>query len=152
MIQPEFANYGALIERAHKLLKQHFQRRLHEVEAGITVDQWMVLDVLFREGEMSHQDIAQLTAKDAPTLTRIVDLLVQKGLVARLVDEDDRRRLRIDLTTAGETLVKRLLPVVIAWREQGWEGLQDEDYQTLLRILGTMSRNFDVHEVLTPRS
>ena len=89
---------GFIIERTAKRMKQSFKKILKEKNAGITVDQWVILQELKKEDGLSQFEIASRTFKDAPTVTRIIDLLCKKQLLRRLPDTTDRRKFNIFLT------------------------------------------------------
>lgn len=135
--------YGFHIERTAKKIRQTLQRKFNAENAGITVDQWVILDVLNDRNGMSQYEIADKTYKDAPTVTRIIDLLCKKGLAERMVNENDRRRFNIFLTEAGKKKVQEVLPIVKDIREKGWDGLNGEDYSNLMRILSGIFKNFE---------
>jgi homoprotocatechuate degradation regulator HpaR len=75
-------------------------------DAGVTEQQWRVLRALDENGAMSLTDIARLTCIQLPSLTRIVQTLVDKGLVLRVRDTEDRRRQTISLTEAGAAVIR----------------------------------------------
>lgn len=135
--------YGFQIERTAKKIRQYLQKKFNEANTGITVDQWVILDVLHENDGVSQFEIAEKTYKDAPTVTRIIDLLCQKKLTQRMVDGEDRRRFNIFLTESGKDKVNEVLPIVLEMREQGWKGLSYDDYITLMRILSGINGNFD---------
>jgi len=134
--------YGFYIERTAKCMKQNLQRRFNAMKFGITVDQWVILDVLYEHDGMSQYEIADRTYKDAPTVTRIIDLLCKKDLTTRVIDEQDRRRFNIFLTPEGKIKVEEMLPVVREFRHRGWEGLCKEDHEKLMVILDKIFNNF----------
>lgn len=68
---------------------------------GLTLDQWRVLDVLAHEGGRTMSELAAAVVVPGPTLTKIADKLVDMGLVHRLVDERDRRRVLAFLSERG---------------------------------------------------
>jgi DNA-binding MarR family transcriptional regulator len=114
---------------------------LIKIEAGITADQWVILDLIFQEPGLGQFEIAEKTSKDPPTVTRILDLLVRKRLVERTADPSDRRKYIISLTAAGKETVKRLYPKVQRFRVQHFDGLSDKDMYHLLRILKQINQN-----------
>jgi DNA-binding MarR family transcriptional regulator len=138
-----FDSYGLLIEKTMKRIRQHLSKRLNELDSNITVDQWIVLDILYKHQRLSQNLIAEKTFKDAPTVTRIIDLLCKKELANRVMDEADRRKFNIELTRYGKQKVEHLLPIVKSVRQKGWEGLSQQDYDSLIRILNTIYNNFD---------
>jgi DNA-binding MarR family transcriptional regulator len=53
-------------------------------------------------------DISSALAIPPPTLTRLVDRLVDAGFVLRRIDATDRRRVLIYLSARGKTKVRKL--------------------------------------------
>ncbi len=139
----ELPNYGFQIERTVKKLRQAMQRCLSEAEPGLTVDQWVLLDILYRQNGLSQNELAEAACKDAPTVTRIIDLLCQKELTERKANSSDRRKYSILLTAKGNSCVKRILPQVQTMRQAGFASLSVTDYQQLQRILNTIQNNID---------
>ncbi len=135
--------YGYLLERTQRKVRQYFQKALLANNTGITVDQWIILDRLNRNDGVSQSEIAGMTLKDAPTVTRIIDLLCKKNLVERTQDNGDRRRLNIRLTAQGKKKIEEVMPIVLEMREKGWQNLSDEDYAAMIRILDTIYTNFN---------
>ena len=117
------------------------QKGLTDNGIDLTVDQWVVLDHIKPKPGISQNDLAVDTAKDAPTVTRILDLLVEKKLVRRQMADDDRRKFNIYLTDEGQELHTKALEVIGEIRRQSWEGLTDEDYDQLVRIMNTIHKN-----------
>lgn len=76
-------------------------------EAGVTDQQWRVLRVLTDAGPLDGSSIAEMALLYAPSVTRIVRELVERGLVSRSTDAADRRRSVICITPNGEALVRR---------------------------------------------
>jgi DNA-binding MarR family transcriptional regulator len=143
LYQAAYLNYGFTIERTMKRIKQNLQRRFNSRHFGITVDQWVVLDRIALTNGLSQNEVADSTFKDAPTITRIIDQLCRKGLAERQMNEQDRRRFNLALTEKGRRKVEQIRPVVVEMRRQGWEGLADEDYHALMRILNQVFNNLD---------
>ncbi|NRB63854.1 MAG: MarR family transcriptional regulator [Saprospiraceae bacterium] len=134
------------MERTTKRMKQYFQRILSEADAGITVDQWVILQQLQEEDGRSQLSLAKATFKDAPTVTRIIDLLTQKGLVERELDANDRRKFRICLTSTGRKKIEAVLPLVIQFRESAWAGLSNEQIDNLVHSLNHIFENLNKNQ------
>ena len=132
---------GFVVERTSKRMKQSFQRLLKGANAGITTDQWVILQLLAQEDGISQLEIAKQTFKDAPTVTRIIDLLVNKGLLIRQADKTDRRRFNIHLTAEGHAKIEEVLPIAIEFRARAWEGFTDEDKSQLSTYLNRVFKN-----------
>lgn len=68
------------------------------------------------------------------TASRIVDNLEKKGLVKRSRDEEDRRSVRVELTTAGRRTVRKIAEIVA--RLEGYaHGLAAGEQRTLVNGL-----------------
>ncbi len=134
---------GFILERTAKRMKQHFQQVLQAAGADVTIDQWVMLQALDKRDGQGQHELARAVFKDAPTVTRIIDLLCRKGLTRRRPDPEDRRRFRIFLTPAGRKKIGEVLPVVKRARRQAWEGLADEQIDQLVNTLNTVFRNLD---------
>ncbi len=71
-------------------------------EADLSPSQYRVLSFLSEDGaNAAATALAGRMAVSKPSITALVDGLVQRGLVERRPNEDDRRRVQHVLTTAG---------------------------------------------------
>ena len=127
---------GFTLERTVKLMKLSFSRiLLMHPETDITVDQWVVINMLYKHNALSQQELGELCFKDAPTITRMIDLLVSKKLVSRTHDINDRRRFIIKLTDEGMSIYHYIFPLVREFRAEAYDGLSNEDLAHLDRTL-----------------
>jgi len=132
---------GFVIETTAKKMKQVFKKMLLDQKVGITVDQWVILQALSKTDGISQLKIAKNTFKDAPTVTRIIDLLCEKDLAQRTMDTQDRRKFNIFITKAGEEKVKYLEPFVKDFRKRSLNNITVKDMENMMRILNTISEN-----------
>ncbi len=135
-------NFGAYLDRTIKIIKHNYTRSFKKNGVDITTEQWVLLDSLNTKNGVAQNELANDSFKNAPTVSRIIDLLVKKGLIERKPSPTDRRSHLIYLTKKGRNIYAKALPVVEGLRRKGWEGLNDEDYDHLLRILDTILGNF----------
>jgi len=132
---------GFTLERTAKRMKQFFQQTLAAAGTEITIDQWVVLQTLNQQNGLSQLEIARATFKDPPTITRIIDLLCQKGLTERVTDPDDRRRFRIQLTDGGYQKIDEVLPIIHRARGKAWANLDNGQIDQLMDMLNTVFNN-----------
>jgi len=115
-------------------------------EANLTEQQWRVLRVLVDEGDTDPSGLAQAGLLYAPTVTRILKELADRGLLVRRPDPNDGRRSMIQVTPAGRKLVEttsrrtaRLLDEYAArFGPERLEALQSE-LTELVRHIGSLS-------------
>lgn len=134
-------NYGFILESTAKKIKLELQRKFNEHEVDITVDQWVVLFELHQHGTQNQVSLCEHCAKDAPTITRIIELLVKKELIVREACTNDRRKYNISLSKKGKILIQKLLPIVIEFRVQGWHNLNEKDIMHIERITKKIQDN-----------
>ena len=77
------------------------------VELNFT--QFVALKLLGHEEPMTPVELARALHYNPGALTRLLDKLEQRGYLKRVPDPDDRRALRLELTTQGKTLRKRVI-------------------------------------------
>jgi len=134
---------GFIIERTAKRMKQFYQKMLKEANTGITVDQWILLKTIHKNDGLSQFEIANQTFKDAPTVTRIIDLLAGKELIERVANPNDRRKFNICLTNKGKQKIEEVLPIVLDFRKTGWKGISLEDLNHTMRTLNAIFDNLE---------
>lgn len=84
------------------------------VQHEFTLTQWSVLMHL-RDGlARTASDLAAAFHHDSGALTRLLDQLEKRGLLARRRSSRDRRVVELDLTAQGRKVIDTLLPVVVA--------------------------------------
>lgn len=71
---------------------------------GLSLPQWVILSCLWREGEMTVSALADLVGTGVPATSRIVDRMVDRGLVARRRHASDGRAMLVTATDAGRAL------------------------------------------------
>jgi len=141
MSEDLYNSYSLLLDRTARRVKQYAQQRFNELGFNITVDQWVVLKHLREKKEMKQNELAELLFKDNPTLTRIIDLLCEKGLTVRNINPDDRRSFNVSLTKEGVKKVDQLSPKIKDIRFQAWDGLTERDFNQFKKILNTIYQN-----------
>jgi DNA-binding MarR family transcriptional regulator len=133
---------GVLIEHTSKRMKHAFAKILSEqFDNKITVDQWVVLYQIFKHGALSQFEIAAYTYKDAPTVTRIIDILLSKELILKALDEVDRRKFTINISQTGIDLAKDVLPALNLYRETCYENISENELALLEKILNKINQN-----------
>lgn len=146
MLKETHNHYSSLLDRTSKRVKQYAQTEFSRHAFDLTVDQWIVLRNLYENAELTNKEMAELCGKDQPTLTRIVDILLKKGLVIRQPHDSDRRALRLQLTPSGVQKVEEIAPKVAVFRMQAWQNLTEEDFGHFTRILNKIYDNLTIND------
>jgi DNA-binding MarR family transcriptional regulator len=141
MNEEAYNSYSFLLDRTARRVKQYAQQRFNELGFNITVDQWLVLKHLSENQETKQNELAELLFKDNPTLTRIIDLLCDKGLTERKMNPSDRRSFMVKLTKEGAKKVEQLKPKVKDIRLKAWDGLSERDFTQFKKVMNTIYQN-----------
>jgi len=92
------------------MMKEFFKHQaegLHKMK--ITLPQFVVLDILKRQGESKMSSLAHFINVTTAAMTGIVDRLVRGGYIKRTNDPEDRRVIRVFLTAKGDKLVEEVI-------------------------------------------
>ncbi|WP_341915260.1 MarR family transcriptional regulator [Polaromonas sp. YR568] len=76
-------------------------------ELGLTYPQYLAMLVLWEKDGLTVSELGERLYLDSGTLTPLLKRLESSGLVARLRDVQDERRVHISLTAAGRKLKGR---------------------------------------------
>src|ERR1700733_16105129 len=117
---------------------------------GLSIAEWRVLAVLASNGGQRQIDLADLTSIEASTLSRLVTRLGRMGLATRTRSANSNREVVVKLSTKGQTLVARLIPIARDYEAAAIAGMTAQELQNpkpcLRRNTGNM-KNKDVARV-----
>jgi MarR family transcriptional regulator, organic hydroperoxide resistance regulator len=104
---------------------------------GVTPQQYNVLRILRGAGSdgIPTLTIGERMIEQTPGVTRLVDRLERKGLVARTPCPKDRRRVFCRITAKGLDLLKELDDPVNRWDSQAVSVLPPSELDTLVDLL-----------------
>ncbi|MCW4470894.1 MarR family transcriptional regulator [Flavobacterium sp. MFBS3-15] len=129
------------IDKAIKSYRQFAQKQLKDAGFNLTIDQWLVLKALEQDSNAPQQQIAATVFKDVASITRIIELLVQKGYLIREFHSEDRRRFKITLTDMGNEVLKKMQPHIIANRNTALKGITHDEIKMLQETLSKIAEN-----------
>ena len=109
-------------------------------DVGITEQQWRVLRGLLESGQLEPTTIADQACLLLPSLTRILQRLEEKNLIARAIDPTDRRKQIVRITDEGEALISANLDRSVQLTEEIRDALGGERYEMLLDLLNELVR------------
>jgi len=100
------------LEKAIKSYRQFAQRQLVKHGFNITIDQWLVLKTLNDCPNQTQQQIAETIFKDYASVTRIIELLVEKKYLVRTMNLEDRRRFTLTPTESALKLLDDMMQII----------------------------------------
>ena len=122
-------------------LKKFIAAKLREVDVPLTPEQFILIDLLWNQGSMSQQQIADQMQKDKNSVTKLVDALERKGFVVREQNHQDRRSNTLVLTEKAEGLKPGAKQKGISILDEMLIGISEEELRSFLVTLGKLNRN-----------
>ena len=103
----------------------------------------LLLNLFARGGSANPGELCTALAQSPANLTRVGDLLEERGLLTRAPDEEDRRRQILTITRAGRDLVQQLLPQLMQTLDHLFKGFSDEDRARFLDYMKRLVQAVD---------
>lgn len=125
-------------------LKQYIATMLRQQDIPLTPEQFMLIDLLWNQGEMSQQELADQMHKDKNSVTRLVDAIERKGFVVRRQNTSDRRSNTLVLTEQAEKLKADAKQKGISILDKMLEGISEDELRTFLTTLRKLSLNMNI--------
>jgi DNA-binding MarR family transcriptional regulator len=138
---PEMPSLALLLTQAERSLRRQLDPAL--TEAGLTFDHWRIMTVLLARPGIRMSAIADEAVLPAATLTRHMDHLVERAMVVRRIDPDDKRRVVAALSPMGEQLAQRLRADERVVEDAIAQGLGAARFATLGHELSLIPHLFD---------
>lgn len=132
---------GYLINRTAVQLKRELNHAFKANGYKITPEQWALLNRLWEREGLSQVELADLTFKDKPNVTRMLEVMEREQLVFRQPDEYDRRTYKVFLTDKGRQLEEKLIPLATEILERGLKDLTTDDIKQASKVLNTIYLN-----------
>ena len=136
-VPPTSRSLPIVLLRAREQVMVPIRTMLSDV--GITEQQWRVLRVLDEFGPSDPTRIADTASLLLPSLTRILQKLEAKRLIARSIDPCDRRRQIVQITTLGKQLIAENRETSVQLMCTIEDRLGREKYDMLLELLTELS-------------
>ena len=134
-------NIALELERTLSLIKSKSLVVFKEKNFPISRDQWMILERIAVEEGSNQTDIAKDTFKDPASLTRMLDILVDKGFAKRQASKRDRRTFDIYLTVEGNRLANRMRISLQELEKIINQTLKEDEQKILAATLTKMQNN-----------
>ncbi len=137
-LRPE-ESLGFQVRKCHRA----FDRVLNATLAreGLTSGFWYFLRALWQENGATQKRLSQLNNVTEPTTVTTLNTMTRIGLVRRVRNAADKRKLNVFLTPRAEALKAQLMPHAYRINAIAAAGIPPEDLVVTLRVLHRMSEN-----------
>lgn len=130
----EAAELEALALRLSLTLRRSLQQYLDAF--NLTLPQYTAMSILGRgERGCSMSALADASQQLSPTMTGIVDRLVERGLVTRTRDPNDRRTLLVELSPEGRRVMERITEQKRVWMRRFLQVMSADEREMVSVVL-----------------
>ncbi|MBQ6745849.1 MAG: MarR family transcriptional regulator [Bacteroidaceae bacterium] len=106
--------FAVLNGRVSAAINRRLATDFKEEGIDISPEQLTVLSLLWKKDRVTQQELCNITFKDKPNMTRLIDSLEEKGLAKRTTDQNDKRNNLIVLTPEGKAIEEKAFLVANA--------------------------------------
>jgi DNA-binding MarR family transcriptional regulator len=100
-----------------------------EERYGISMPEWKVLAIIASKPSLSAVSVARLAQMDTVAVSRAVTKLMDRGLLLRDLDSEDRRRSVLNLSAEGAELHDQIAPMARQLEANLLEDFSEEELQ-----------------------
>lgn len=127
------ANSVDPFEVLHRLLKlgnrlnapfsEHLEKRFR-----VTMNEFRVIMLIGRLGASASHELAEISGVSTMSISRAVTSLERKGWITCNIDENNRRRKILRLTSEGRRLYKQMLPTADKVAQYLFDSLREDEF------------------------
>jgi DNA-binding MarR family transcriptional regulator len=132
---------GAILRRTHRTYSRKLQERL--AHHGISLAQYLHLRELWELDGITQIQLSQKVGIEKASSTAVLDALEKQGLILRVRNAQDRRKVNVYLTPAGRKIRSLLSPAAKGVAMRAVSDLSEADLETFFSILHKMIVNLE---------
>lgn len=140
---PTDLSLGCITTQAALSARAFLSRRLEENGIDMTIEQFKVMVVLWKEKSSTQQNIADFVGKDKTSVTRLIAGLEKRSLIKRTSDKNDKRCNLVTLTPQGVALETPTMAVLSEASAFVHKNIDPKELEITLRVLQTMCQTLN---------
>ena len=141
---------GFYITQIKQLQDRIFERLLLENDIEISGGQGRILFILWKTDHLTISEISEKTSLAKNTISVVINGMVNKGIVERNINPENRRQTIISLTKYAKSLQEKYEAVSQQMNTLFYKGFSEEEQiqfeQYLARILDTLIENLHINK------
>jgi DNA-binding MarR family transcriptional regulator len=130
---------GYLVRKTFRNYSRALEMRIREHD--LTISMWFFLRLLWEGDGQTQKELGDELGLVQPTTVSAMDMLERHGLIDRIRNSKDRRRINIFLTAKGHALKKQMLPFADEVNKIALENVSVAELKTLWSVLDKINRS-----------
>jgi len=132
---------GFIVREVYRSFARCLQPRI--AREGVSIGMWFVLRMLWDEDGMTQRELGERVGINAPTMVTALNSMERAGLVKRVQNRTDRRKINVFLTERGRKLKRKLWPMAADVLSVGLSGLNRNQVLSLNKMLTQILLNLE---------
>ena len=116
---------------------------IHIKGMGLTTTQFDIIATLGNQPPMTCKELGEKTLISKGTMTGVLERLEIKGLIEKLMNDDDGRSYKIGLSKAGNKLFKKVFPEHIEYLGKAFGKLSKKELEQAVTVLKEVKAIFN---------
>ena len=135
------AELDELLKQLISLSKKH----IHLKEDGVTIypGQPALFRTIIENEGISQKELASLCYKKPATITTMLQKMEKQGLITRVQDEKDKRKIHLYITEKGRQFDANCEKTMNEFIQKSLEGITQEEVDTILNVLNKIKKNLE---------
>jgi DNA-binding MarR family transcriptional regulator len=119
----------------HYITKDYFGGLTHLLSDVVIDRHFYPLVLIANSGNgYTQKDLGEALEVDKVTMSRMIDYLVEKGVIERCIHKEDRRTVTLKVTPKGREILPRITAAFETLNNQSFRGVDHSDYETFMRV------------------
>ncbi|WP_026580689.1 MarR family winged helix-turn-helix transcriptional regulator [Bacillus sp. J33] len=132
---------GYKLFHASRLMSNRLNKNFRDNGFDVTYEQWQILSRLYEKDGQTQNQLAVKNERDQPSVSRLVDNMIKRGLVSRLANKADKRINLIYLTDKAREMKNDLNALALKTIDDASGTISREELEICLRVLDQVREN-----------
>ena len=115
----------------------------HIKEMGLTMTQFDIIATLGNQPPMTCKELGEKTLISKGTMTGVLERLEAKGLIEKLMNDEDGRSYKIGLSKTGDKLFKKVFPEHVEYLGKAFRKLSKQELEQAVTVLKEVKAIFN---------
>lgn len=134
-----------LLARAGMSMGKRFATQL--IPFNMSLIEWRVCVTLYELQYSTLGQLAEKTSYETSTLSRTINGLTTKKLIARVQSKSDRRSFALKLTLKGRALTAKIIPLAKEYENSAIANFSSNEADQLRSMLSRVYENMNSHSI-----
>jgi len=137
----ELKSLGYQLGRTLRVFKNQMASEFREQEIDLTVDQFIILRMLYLNCDLIQQDLANQLQKDKSSIVRQINELLKCQYLVRHTNREDKRKKNLTITKNGMEILNQMTKIALEVSGKLLSGVAEQDLDIFEGVLLKIQQN-----------